>query len=139
MSKDTDRKVSMLLDLQRLLLCQPFTDDMRPAKGERQKCDQLLEPLRMHKMSLFQPEAATLQAAKESFDLPAARVIFHRSRSRTRRDHDDVFARRQAQPSNKERQAPDRADLRDDQRVPDTLRAQQPPDLNGLSAPVLDF
>src|SRR5205085_5278600 len=139
MPKDADSRASMLLDLQRLTACQPFTDDVCPAERERQQCHQLLEPVGIGDMRLFQAKASTLQTTKQRLDLPTARVIRKGLRGKAGRDHDHVLARRKPRPTNKQRQPPEGAGAFDDQRFIDASRAEQPPSTDQLPAPILNF
>src|SRR5947209_12247020 len=91
MPKDTLRQSPMLLDLQRLVLCQPLANNMRPAEGQRQQRQQFLEPLGVSDVRLFQAEAATLQTAEERFHFPPLRIISNGGLRRTLRDDDHVL------------------------------------------------
>src|SRR5947209_2724227 len=136
MPKDTDSLTPVLLDLQGLLACQPFTDDVRPAEGEGQQRDQLLQPLGMNNVCLFKAKATTLQAREERFNLPAAGVVRKRRVGRARRDHDHVLTRRKTQPTDKQRQPPDSSRTFKHEWLSNALRAKQARDRNHLAAPV---
>ena len=129
----------MLLDLQGLLACQPFANDVCPTKGDGQQRHQLLQPLRMGEMSLFQAKASTLQAGEERLDLPEPRVVRKRRLCLARCDHNHILTRRETQPADKQRQPPDNLGTLNNQWLLDTLRAKQPPDGNHLAAPVCNF
>ena len=128
----------MLLDLQGLLACQPLADDVRPAESEGQQRNQFLQAFGMNNVRLFQAKAPTLQAREERFNLPAALVVRKRRKCLAWRNHDHVFARRETQPTDKQRQAPDRACAFNDQGFADPLRTEQAPNINQLSTPVCD-
>src|SRR2546421_5750065 len=103
MPKDTDSLTPVLLDLQGLLACQPFTDDVRPAEGEGQQRDQLLQPLGMNNVCLFKAKATTLQAREERFNLPAAGVVRKRPVGRARRGHRHLITPPKTQTPRKKR------------------------------------
>src|SRR5215210_7698864 len=107
MPKDAASAPPMLLDLQGLLMGQPFANDVCPAKGKGQQRHQLLQPLRMRDVGLFQAKAATLQTRKERLDLPAPGVVRKRRQSPSWRNHNHVFARREPHPTNEQWQSPD--------------------------------
>ena len=129
----------MLLDLQGLKAYQPFTNDVCPAERERQQCHQLLEPVGIGDLRLFQAEASTLQTTKQRLDLPTARVIGKGLRGKARCDHNHILARGKPHATNKQRQPPERAGPRADQCFADALRAEQPPSTDQLSAAILNF
>jgi hypothetical protein len=64
MPENTLRQSLMLLDLQRLLLCQPLAREVRPAEGQREEPHQLPQSPGDGDVTLLQAEAARLEACE---------------------------------------------------------------------------
>src|SRR5579885_272487 len=139
MPKGAASKASVLLDLQGLLARQPFANDVCPAESKRQQCDQLLQPLGVGDMSLFQTKAPTLQTREEGFNLPAPSVVRKRRLGEAWRDHDHVLARRETHATNEQGQAPDHSRPLNDEWLSNALMTEQTMDRNLLSTPVCNF
>src|SRR5215212_6666438 len=92
MSEDTLRQSPVLLDLQRLLVRQPFAREVRPAEGQCEERHQFAQPLGFGDVRRFEAEAARLEAAEEGLNLPPPRVLFQECLGLVRRTHDDVLA-----------------------------------------------
>src|ERR1044072_609815 len=90
-SENTFRQPPMLLGLDCLLLAQPLTDHVRPAKSQCQQDNQFLQALRLNHMRFSKPEAATLQTAKQGLDFPSLGIRFYRPSGVMRRDDDEVL------------------------------------------------
>src|SRR5215207_3315185 len=89
-------------------------------------------------MRLLQAEAARLEAPEQSLDLPPPAVIGERVGGDARRGDYDVLAARESQPRQVQLHPP--ALPQSGQRQPDArpLRAEEPPRLHHLPAPVGD-
>src|SRR5436305_5321643 len=138
-SKNTFGESPMLLDFEGFLLAQPFADDVRPTKRQRQQGDQLLQTFRLDHVGFFKPEAATLQTTEQRLDFPSLRIVFYRTGGVSRRHHNQIFAAGQTHSRNRQLQPPDAAALLDDQRFSDCLPAKQSPRRHQLSPPVGDL
>src|SRR5215208_6147488 len=130
MPEDTLRQSPMLLDLQRLLVRQPFAREVRPAEGQCQQPHQLTQPLGIGDVRRLQAEAARLEAAEERLDLPPPRVVLKQRLGLVGRTHDDVLAVRAPQPRHEQLlpQEPPRPLEQDGAAY--ALRAEQLPRLN---------
>src|SRR5437763_15360557 len=106
-AKYTLRQPPMLFGLERLLLAQPLADDMRPTKCQRQQGDELLQALWLKHVRFFEPEAATLQAPEQGFDLPSFGVVCKRSGRMIRGNQNQIFATLKPHPTNPHPQTPD--------------------------------
>src|SRR5436305_10409043 len=139
MPEDTDSLTPMLLERQGLLRAQPLAGDVRPAEGERDERQQLLQPLRLGDVRGFQTEAARLEAAEQRLDLPSLRVVCKGGRDFPLRDDDHILATGQPHPRDMPSLAPD--DSRSPKRltVPDAAVAEQLPGRNRQPAPVGDL
>src|SRR5215210_594426 len=131
-TKQTSCQASVLFDEQRLMLIQPFTHDMCPTEGQRQQCQQFLEPRGIGDMRLFQAEAATLQTPEKSFHLPALRVVSDGAFSLTLRDDDQVFAFWQSHPADGPAMSPDKARPSEHQWLIEATLPEQLPGLHHL-------
>src|SRR5215207_8447404 len=117
MPKDTLRQSSMLLDLQRLVLCQPFSDDVRPAERERQQRQQFLEPLGVGDVRLLKTEAASFQTPEQGLNFPPPGIVGDSSLTLTLRDDDQVFPTRQAHPTDIPALSPEQPRARERRRL----------------------
>src|SRR5437660_1958742 len=136
--KNTYCLAPMLLDFQGLLSTQPFADDMRPAEGERQQRQQLLEPLGVGDVRLFQTEAARLQAPEQRLDFPPPRIIGDGALSLALRDDDQILPTRQAHPADMPALSPEQARADEHQRLIKPAMPEQPTGLHCAPAGVGD-
>src|SRR5436853_2569992 len=114
-AKYTFCQPSMLLRLQGLLLAQPLADNVRPTKRQRQQGKQFLQALRLDDVRFLKPEAATLQASEQRFNLPSLRILSNRLGRIFRRNDDQIFATSKPHPTYPQGQPPDAARFIKDQ------------------------
>src|SRR3954447_6431136 len=115
-AKYTLRQPPMLFGLECLLLAQPLANDMRQTKCQRQQGDQFLQALWLKHMRFFKPEATTLQAPKQGFDLPSLGVVSNRPDRMIRCNQYQIVATLKPHPTHPHPQTPDAAPLVEDQR-----------------------
>src|SRR5215211_1477518 len=138
MPEDTYSLAPMFLERQRLVRAQPLADDVRPAEGERDERQQLLQPFGVGDVRGFQTEAARLQAAEQRLNLPSLRVVCKGGRDFPLRDDEHILAFGQPHPTEMPSLAPD--DSRPSKRltVPDAAMAEQLPSRHRQPTPVGD-
>src|SRR5205085_551987 len=90
----------------------------------------------LNHVRFFKPEAATLQTAKQRFNLPALRIIAKRLLAILRGDHNQILATFEPHPRHKQFQPPDQSGFLKAQGLIDGLLAKQSPCRYHLSAPV---
>ena len=66
----------MFFDFDRFNFVAPFTNNVRPTEGNREKDHQLFKSLRVGHMGGFQIETPGFQANEKRFDGPAFLIIF---------------------------------------------------------------
>src|SRR5437868_4085335 len=114
-AKNTFRQPPMLLGLERLLLAQPLAHNMRPTKCQRQQGDQFLQALWLKHVRFFKPEAATLQAPEQRFNLPSLGIFFYRCGRVVWRNQDQMFTIVEPHSTHPQLKTPDAAWLVEDQ------------------------
>src|SRR5947209_871911 len=135
MSEDTALHSSVLLRLEWLGLRQPFADDVRPRKRQREQCDQPREPLRVGDMRLFHPKATRLQAAEQSLDLPSHRILSNHLGTLMGSDDYQQVTSRKPYPRNIDITPPQPARPGQRNRVPYRSVREQPSGRGLLAAP----
>src|SRR5256714_13649192 len=127
--KNTNRLAPVPLEWQRLLCAQPLADHVRPAEGQGEEREQLLEPRGVGDVRLLQTEAASLQTPEQRLDLPAPRVIGDGALTLALRDDDQILTLRQAHPTDMPTMPPDEARTGERRRL---IKATMPEKMPGL-------
>src|SRR5829696_2105423 len=137
--KDTSCQPPMRFDLQGLMLYQPLSNHMRPTKGQCQKRNQFLQPVRISNMRLLQTKSSTLHTPKQRLYLPSSGILCYSLLSRPRTGHYQVLSCSKLHPADMKRQAQDPASAFKYHWLTNAVTRKQAAGSNRLPTPIRDL